>query len=155
MLPRVLWEIGGAPGGLLRVLREIGGALGVLPRVLREIGGAPGVLNVGCQQKEHSRQHSLQHPQFFGALSAALPGAPRFPGAPPGALRRARSRISHFSTPVTSGWDCNTLMVDAWPPNLYSRRAASQSLRCELENRHSGARLFWYPLGFLQRQLVA
>ena len=70
----------------------------------------PRALNVGRQQKEHSREHSLEHPQFPWALSRALPGAPRFPGAPSGALPRALSRISisHFSTPVTGGWDCKT-----------------------------------------------
>ena len=84
----------GAPGNR----GALGGcSQGVLPRVL----------NVGRQQKEHSREHSLEHPQFPRALSGAPPGPPRFPGAPSGALPRALSRISHFSTPVTGGWDCN------------------------------------------------
>ena len=40
-------------------------------------------------------EHSREHP----------PRAPRFPGAPSGALPRALSRTSHFSTPVTGGRD--------------------------------------------------
>ena len=90
----------GAPGNR--------GALGVLPRVLGEIGGGPGsapksALSVDAPQKEHSREHSLERPQF-----PAPPRAPRFPGALSGALPRALSWISHFSTPVTGGWACKT-----------------------------------------------
>ena len=43
---------------------------------------------------EHSREHLPQAPRFVGALSGALPGA--------------LSRTSHFSTPATGGWDCNS-----------------------------------------------
>ena len=70
------WEIlGSALGSAPEVLREIGcsGKLGLPQGVL------PRVLNVGLQQKEHSREHSLEHPQFPWALLGALPRAPRFP----------------------------------------------------------------------------
>ena len=36
------------------------------------------------------------------------------PGAPSGALPRALSRISRFSTPVTGGWDWNTCSRSSW-----------------------------------------
>ena len=54
VLPRVLWEIEALWGVLPRVLRQLGVLQGVLP----------GVLNVGRQQKEHSREHSPEDPQF-------------------------------------------------------------------------------------------
>ena len=104
----MLWEV------LPRVLLEIGVLpRGVLPRVLREIGGAPesapeSALLVDVNRKStlgstlrstpNLPEHSREHP----------PGAPRFPGAPSGALPRALSRISHFSTPVTGRRDCKT-----------------------------------------------
>ena len=64
------WEIhesalGSAPGGA-----QGNRGAPVLPRVLREIGGAPGSApesaqrGASTQQTEHSRDHFLEHPQF-------------------------------------------------------------------------------------------
>ena len=87
----------GCSGGCSRECSEKLGALqGVLPRVLfllapnrkSTLGSTPWSTH---NFPEHSREHPPEHPQF--------------PGAPSGALPRALSRISHFSTPVTGGWD--------------------------------------------------
>ena len=74
----------------------------------RVLGGAPESAqgNWGCSR---SAPESAQcGASTERALSGAPPRAPRFPGAPSGALPRALSRISHFRTPVTGGWDCKS-----------------------------------------------
>ena len=78
---------------------------GVLPRVLREIGCALGsapesALPVKAPQEEHSREHSLVHPQSLWALSGAPPRAPQFPGARSGALPRALPQGFPTSDPL-------------------------------------------------------
>ena len=67
---------------------------GVLSRVLREIGGAPGSAPESALSVDTPHWAALpEAPRFPGALSGAPPEAPRFPGAPSRALPRALSRI--------------------------------------------------------------
>ena len=87
----------GAPGGCSR---ECSGRLWVLPRVLflltpHRTSTLGSTLGSTPNLPEHSREHPPEHPP------------------------RALSRISHFSTPVTGGRDCNSWVVKfAFLPRL-------------------------------------
>ena len=93
------WEIpGSALGSAPEGASGNRGAPGSAPESGQEDWGAPGsapesALLVNTPQEEHPREHSLEHPNLPEAPSAALP--------------RALPGISHFSTLVTGGCDCN------------------------------------------------
>ena len=88
--------------------RECSGKLGVLQGVL------PRVLNVGRQQKEHSRKHSLEHPPISLNTLGSTPHNTPISLRTLGSTSASTSNNSHFSTPVTGGWDCK--------PTPYLRR---------------------------------